>query len=153
MNNRKKPITFLSGRNDQRRWDDGRGERWQKGLSSADGTGAGSVSAGAPGAHRVIAERNNGGEMVEEVLPGADSGLPVTLVHAKDGKETRAEPVAVLFETGRAKFAGTFPELEDELAGFTPAGWQGNGASPDRADAMVWAMTELAVKPQGPSLE
>ncbi len=100
------------------------------------------------GAHRVVAEKNNGGEMVAEVLRGADSGLPVTLVHAKDGKETRAEPVAVLFETGRAKFAGAFPELEDELAGFTPAGWQGNGASPDRADAMVWAMTELAVKPQ-----
>jgi phage terminase large subunit-like protein len=100
------------------------------------------------GAHRVVAEKNNGGEMVAEVLRIADSGLPVTLVHAKDGKETRAEPVAVLFETGRAKFAGAFPELEDELAGFTPAGWQGNKASPDRADAMVWAMTELAVKPQ-----
>ncbi|MET1111652.1 MAG: terminase family protein [Allosphingosinicella sp.] len=100
------------------------------------------------GAHRVVAERNNGGEMVTAVLRVADSGLPVTLVHAKDGKQTRAEPVAVLFEAGRAKFAGAFPELEDELAGFTPAGWRGNGASPDRADAMVWAMTELAVKPQ-----
>ena len=54
----------------------------------------------------------------------------------------------MLFEAGKAKFAGTFPELEDELAGFTPAGWRGNGASPDRADAMVWALTELAVKPQ-----
>lgn len=100
------------------------------------------------GAHRVVAEKNNGGEMVAEVLRIADSGLPVTLVHAKDGKETRAEPVAVLFEAGKAKFAGAFPELEDELAGFTPAGWRGKGASPDRADAMVWAMTELAVKPQ-----
>ena len=100
------------------------------------------------GAQRVIAEKNNGGEMVAAVLRGADSGLPVTLVHAKDGKEARAEPVAILFETGKAKFAGAFPELEDELAGFTAAGWRGEGASPDRADAMIWAMTELAVKPQ-----
>ncbi|HEX8620798.1 MAG TPA: hypothetical protein VF718_02425 [Allosphingosinicella sp.] len=98
-------------------------------------------------AHRVVAEKNNGGEMVEEVLRGADSGLPVTLVHAADGKSARAEPVAVLFEAGKAKIAGAFPELEDELAGFTAAGWQGAGASPDRADAMIWAMTELAVKP------
>jgi phage terminase large subunit-like protein len=100
------------------------------------------------GAHRVAAEKNNGGTMVAAVLRGADAGLPVTLVHAADGKAARAEPVAILFETGKARFAGVFPELEDELAGFTPAGWRGAGASPDRADAMIWAMTELAVKPQ-----
>jgi phage terminase large subunit-like protein len=86
--------------------------------------------------------------MVAAVLRGADFGLPVTLVHAADGKSARAEPVAVLFEAGKARFAGAFPELEDQLAGFTAAGWQGNGASPDRADAMIWALTELAVKPQ-----
>jgi phage terminase large subunit-like protein len=61
--------------------------------------------------------------MVAAVLRVADPALPVTLVHAADGKAARAEPVAVLFEAGRAKFAGAFPELEDELAGFTPAGW------------------------------
>ncbi len=105
------------------------------------------AAARAWGAHRVVAEKNNGGEMVEEVLRGADSGLPVTLVYAADGKAARAEPVAVLFEAGKARFAGAFPELEDELAGFTAAGWRGAGASPDRADAMIWAMTELAVKP------
>lgn len=105
------------------------------------------AAAEAWGAVRVVAEKNNGGEMVEEVLRGADSGLPVKLVHAADGKAARAEPVAVLFEAGKAKFAGAFPELEDELAGFTPAGWHGAGASPDRADAMIWAITELAVKP------
>ncbi|MFL6800779.1 MAG: DNA-packaging protein [Sphingomicrobium sp.] len=102
-------------------------------------------------AHRVVAEKNNGGAMVGTVLRGADAGLPVTLVHAADGKAARAEPVAVLFEAGKAKFAGAFPELEDELAGFTPEGWRGAGASPDRADAMIWAMTELAVKPRGAS--
>jgi phage terminase large subunit-like protein len=107
------------------------------------------VAAGAEvwGAHRVVAEKNNGGEMVATVLRGADVGLPVTLVHAADGKSARAEPVAVLFESGKAKFAGRFPELEDELAGLTyGGGYQGPGRSPDRADAMVWAMTELLVK-------
>ena len=107
-----------------------------------------SGAAAAWGAQRIVAEKNNGGEMVEEVLRGADSGLAVKLVHAFDGKSARAEPVAVLFEAGKARFAGAFPELEDQLAGFTAAGWQGAGASPDRADAMIWAMTELAVKPR-----
>ncbi|HEX8239957.1 MAG TPA: terminase family protein [Allosphingosinicella sp.] len=118
------------------------------GLSPEGWAGKAARAARSWGAQGVVAERNNGGEMVAAVLRAADCGLPVTLVHAKDGKATRAEPVSVLFETGRAKFAGAFPELEDELAGFTAAGWQGNGASPDRADAMVWAITELAVKPR-----
>jgi phage terminase large subunit-like protein len=86
--------------------------------------------------------------MVEAVLRGADAGLPVTLVHAADGKAARAEPVAIRFENGKAKLAGAFPALEDELAGFTAAGWRGQGASPDRADAMIWAMTELVVTPR-----
>ena len=107
------------------------------------------AAADAWGAHRVIAEKNNGGEMVASVLRGADVGLPVTLVHAADGKVARAEPVAVLFESGKAKLAGRFPELEDELAGLTyGGGYYGPGRSPDRADAMVWALTELLVKRQ-----
>ena len=73
-------------------------------------------------------------------------GLPVTLVHAADGKSARAEPVAVLFESGKAKLAGRFPELEAELAGLTYGrGYQGPGRSPDRAAVMVWALTELLV--------
>ncbi len=101
------------------------------------------------GAHRVVAEANNGGKMVESVLRGAEAGLPVRLVHASEGKAARAEPVAVAFENGRARFAGRFPELEDELAGLAYRGvYQGPGTSPDRADAMVWAMTELIVKPK-----
>jgi phage terminase large subunit-like protein len=103
-------------------------------------------------AHRVIAEANNGGRMVETVLRGADAGLPVTLVHAADGKVARAEPVMVAFENGRARLAGRFPALEDELAGLIyGGGYAGPGQSPDRADAMVWALTELAVKPQRPT--
>jgi phage terminase large subunit-like protein len=95
-------------------------------------------------ADRVVAEGNQGGAMVESVLRGADIGLPVRMVHAGIGKSARAEPVAALFETGRAKFAGAFPELEDELAGMQAGGgYEGPGRSPDRADAMVWAMTEL----------
>mgnify|MGYP006196294461 CR=1 FL=1 len=101
------------------------------------------------GAHRVIAEANNGGKMVESVLRGAAASLPVTLVHAAEGKAARAEPVMVAFEGGRAKLAGRFPELEDEMCGLIQGGdYRGPGASPDRADAMVWAMTELIVKPQ-----
>jgi phage terminase large subunit-like protein len=95
------------------------------------------------GAHRVVAEANNGGKMVESVLRGADVALPVKLVHAADGKSARAEPVAALFEAKRAKLAGVFPELEDEMCALVlGGGYEGKG-SPDRADAMVWAMTEL----------
>jgi phage terminase large subunit-like protein len=66
------------------------------------------------------------------------------MVSASRGKSARAEPIAALFESGKAKFAGSFPELEDELAGLTAGGdYVGAGRSPDRADAMVWAMTEL----------
>ena len=95
-------------------------------------------------ADRVIAEANNGGEMVEEVLRIVDPGLPVRLVHAGRGKGARAEPVAALFEARRCLFAGSFPELEDELSAMTAQGHR--GSSPDRADAMVWAMTELVLR-------
>lgn len=96
------------------------------------------------GADRIVAEGNQGGAMVTSVLRAADIRLPVTIVHAWNGKSARAEPVAALFERGAAKFAGAFPELEDELAGMIAGGgYEGPGRSPDRADAMVWAMTEL----------
>jgi phage terminase large subunit-like protein len=95
-------------------------------------------------ADRIVAEGNQGGAMVASVLRGADVDLPVTMVHASIGKSARAEPVAALFERGAARFAGAFPELEDELAGLIAGGgYEGPGRSPDRADAMVWAMTEL----------
>jgi phage terminase large subunit-like protein len=99
---------------------------------------------GAWSADRVIAEANNGGSMVDSVLRTAAPGLPIRLVHASYGKSARAEPVAAAFETGRCLFAGNFAELEDELTALTPGGYSG-GRSPDRADAMVWALTELVV--------
>jgi phage terminase large subunit-like protein len=102
------------------------------------------------GAMRVIAEANNGGNMVEAVLRGAGLALPVKLVHASEGKTTRAAPVLALFESGRARLAGRFPELEDELAGLAWDGsYHGPGRSPDRADACVWAMSALMLKPAG----
>jgi phage terminase large subunit-like protein len=94
---------------------------------------------------QVVAEANNGGAMVESVLKAADSGLRVRLVHASTGKCARAEPIALKFETGKAFFAGRFPELEAELGGMIAGGgYEGPGRSPDRADAMVWAMTGLS---------
>ena len=69
----------------------------------------------------VVAEANNGGAMVESVLKAADLGLKVRLVHASQGKSARAEPIALRFETGKAFFAGEFPELEAELGGMRPA--------------------------------
>jgi len=94
------------------------------------------------GATLIVAEKNNGGEMIAAVLRAADHDLPVKLRHAGPSKAARAEPIALRFETGRARLAGHFPELEDQLCALTWTGYQGPG-SPDRADAMVWAMTEL----------
>ncbi|WP_324262158.1 terminase family protein [Altererythrobacter sp. H2] len=95
-------------------------------------------------ADRVVAEANQGGAMVASVLRAADVSLPLKLVHASKGKVARAEPVAALYEAGRVKHAGTFPKLEDELCGLMAGGgYEGPGRSPDRADALVWALTEL----------
>jgi len=94
-------------------------------------------------ADRVIAEANNGGAMVRSTLLAHDRNLPVKLVHASRGKGARAEPVALLYEAGRVSHAGVFPELEDQLCAMTPGGYAGPGRSPDRADALVWALNEL----------
>jgi phage terminase large subunit-like protein len=95
-------------------------------------------------ADRIVAEQNQGGDMVESVLRNVEARLPVKLVSASRGKVARAEPVVALFEGGKARFAGCFPELEDELAGLVlGGGYEGPGRSPDRADAMVWAASAL----------
>lgn len=95
-------------------------------------------------ADRVVAEANQGGEMVRTVLTGLDPTLPVALVRATRGKFTRAEPVAALYEQGRILHAGRFPALEDQMADFGPDGLSG-GRSPDRLDALVWALTALMI--------
>ncbi len=95
-------------------------------------------------ADRVVAEDNQGGNMVESTLRAADLAMPVKRVHASRGKSARAEPVAALYEAKRALHVGAFPELEDEMCGLVAGGgYEGPGRSPDRADALVWAMTEL----------
>lgn len=100
----------------------------------------------------VVAEGNNGGSMVRSMLVAADSEMNVRLVHATVGKTARAEPVSALYGRGKVRHVGPLPALEDELCGLGAAGaWSGPGRSPDRADALVWALTELLLR--GPRRE
>jgi phage terminase large subunit-like protein len=116
-------------------------ERWARAVASA---------AEAWGVDRVIAEANQGGDMVVSTLRAADVMMPVRKVHASRGKVARAEPVLALYEAGKAFHVGAFPELEDELCGMiSGGGYEGPGRSPDRADALVWAMTELMLGAKG----
>jgi predicted phage terminase large subunit-like protein len=89
---------------------------------------------------RVLAEVNNGGDLVERVLRTVDRQIPYKAVRASRGKLTRAEPIAALYEQGKISHVGSFPELEDQMCQYTPDGYDG---SPDRLDALVWAFSEL----------
>ncbi|MFC3075838.1 DNA-packaging protein [Shinella pollutisoli] len=99
-------------------------------------------------ADRVVAEVNQGGDMVTAMLRSIDADLPVTTVRATRGKFLRAEPVAALYEQGRVAHAAAFPELEDQMCDFGPDGLSA-GRSPDRLDALVWALTALVLDRQG----
>ncbi|MCA8900275.1 MAG: DNA-packaging protein [Hyphomonas sp.] len=92
------------------------------------------------GAREVIAEANQGGEMVRQVLETAGCSVPVRLVHARVTKRGRALPVATLYQQGRVHHAGTLADLEDEMCRFGAADFAG---SPDRVDALVWAIWAL----------
>src|SRR5581483_361039 len=97
-------------------------------------------------ADRIVAEVNNGGEMVEHTLRVVDPHIPYRAIHASRGKAIRAEPVSALYEQGIVHHVGAFPRLEDQLCAFTPDfDPQVAGYSPDRLDALVWALTELMV--------
>jgi phage terminase large subunit-like protein len=96
-------------------------------------------------ADTLVAEVNQGGEMVRAVINQVDAGVPVIPVHATRGKWMRAEPVAALYEQGRVKHAGIFAALEDEMCDFGVSGLSG-GKSPDRLDALVWAIGALALQ-------
>ncbi|WP_339748733.1 terminase family protein [uncultured Maricaulis sp.] len=99
----------------------------------------------------LVAEANQGGEMVRSVLQAASSGLPVRLVHASRGKHVRAEPVAALYAAGRVFHTGHFAALEDQMCAFGAPG--GGPGSPDRVDALVWAVTDLLLETRaGPRL-
>ena len=91
-------------------------------------------------ADKIVAETNNGGDMVVLVLKQVDANVPVKKVTASRGKRVRAEPVSALYEQGRVHHAGAFPKLEDQLVIWTPD----SNDSPDRLDALVWALTELS---------
>jgi phage terminase large subunit-like protein len=100
------------------------------------------------GADALVAEVNQGGDLVASVIAQVDASVPVTPVRATRGKWLRAEPVAALTAQGRIKFVGGFPELEDELADFGVDGLSA-GRSPDRLDAFVWAVTALVPTTRG----
>ncbi len=97
----------------------------------------------------IVAEVNQGGELVAEMLFQVASNIPVRMVRATRGKYLRAEPVATLYRRGLVTHAGAFPELEDQMCDFGPGGLSGGG-SPDRLDALVWALTELMLNRQPP---
>ena len=98
------------------------------------------------GADRLVAEVNQGGELVESLVRSIDPLVPYRAVRASRGKAARAEPVAALYEQGRVKHCGSFAELEDQLCTMTVSGFTGKG-SPDRLDALVWAITDLMIVP------
>ena len=90
------------------------------------------------GADRIVVEVNNGGDMATAVLRAVDPAVAIKAVHASRGKTARAEPVAALYERGLVHHVGVFAKLEDQMCT-----WTQGGASPDRLDALVWALTEL----------
>jgi len=90
-------------------------------------------------ANRIIAESNNGGDLVKMVIKNVDKNIPVKLVRASRGKLTRAEPVAELYEDGKVHHVGFFGDLEDQMCSYV-----GGTDSPDRMDAVVWGITELS---------
>lgn len=98
-------------------------------------------------ADRIVAERNYGGDLVRFTVATVDKKASYREVTATRGKHVRAEPISALYEQGRVHHVGTFPDLEDQMLNFTPDGYVGD-KSPDRADALVWALTELMLKPE-----
>jgi len=120
-----------------------------RGLSPASWAERVTSLAALYGADEVVAEANQGGDMVRDLLERSGAGrLRVTTVHARDGKRARAQPVALMYETGRVHHAGSLKALEDEMCLF---GGEGNaGESPDRMDALVWAVAALTRKTSEP---
>ena len=98
------------------------------------------------GAERLVAEVNQGGQLVEEVLRQVDPLVPYKAVHAARGKVARAEPVAALYEQGRVRHVGGLGELEEQMVLMTARGFEGQG-SPDRVDALVWGLHEVMIAP------
>lgn len=117
-----------------------------QGLSPAGWARAAVTAMERWGADRLVAEVNQGGDMVEAVLRQVDAMVPVTKVHASRGKVARAEPVAALYEQGRVAHLKGLHALEDQMCRMSQRGYDGKG-SPDRVDALVWALTDLMIAP------
>jgi phage terminase large subunit-like protein len=100
-------------------------------------------------ADRLVAEVNNGGDLVENVIRAIDRNVSYKAVHASRGKVVRAEPISALYEQGRVHHVGVFPALETQMCSFVPDNLDG---SPDRVDALVWALTELMLGSVGENL-
>ncbi len=95
-------------------------------------------------ADKIIAEKNNGGEMVSSVIRAVDRSVPIKLVHASRGKVVRAEPISALYEQGRVHHVGMFDKLEDQMCLFSVDNIRNSSTgSPDRVDALVWGLSEL----------
>lgn len=94
------------------------------------------------GADTVVIETNQGGDLVEHALRAVRPNLSITRVHASRGKHVRAEPIAAHYALGNVSHVGAYPELERQMCQVTAAGYEGEG-SPDRCDALVWALTHL----------
>ncbi len=130
-------------------------QNWRAYVLADESIGAASPSAWAQtairamsefGAQRLVAEVNQGGDMVAEVIRQFDPLVPVRSVHASRGKAARAEPVAALYEQGRVFHMRGLGKLEDQMRAMTAHGFDGK-SSPDRVDALVWALTELMTEP------
>lgn len=95
-------------------------------------------------ADAIAVERNYGGDMAKAIIDGFEPRARVIMVTASRGKHVRAEPISALYEKNRVRHDGVFQELEDQMTQITANGWEGEGKSPDRLDAAVWALTELS---------
>lgn len=122
-------------------------DRSVQGLSPAGWAGRVAAAAREFGAHAIIAESNQGGEMVRSVLEQGKQPCPVRLVRASESKRARAQPVYAFYENNRVRHCGRFPDLEDQLIALG----EGDGCDYDRADALVWAVAELMKDADTPS--
>lgn len=118
-----------------------------RGLTPSDWAARAVSLARAWGASRIVAEANQGGDMLRTVFDSVSCELPVDLVHARLGKRARAVPVAALYQQGRVSHVGELKALEDEMCRFGTDGFRG---SPDRVDALVWAVSALMLRQSGP---
>jgi phage terminase large subunit-like protein len=116
------------------------------GASPAEWAQAAIAAVDRHGAERLVAEVNQGGDLVESVIRQVDGLVPFRAVRAARGKAARAEPVAALYEQGRVAHVRGLSALEDQMCRMTVRGYEGRG-SPDRLDALVWALTELMILP------